>query len=153
MKIECRHRLCAAVAVAVLGLLATGNVQARVLSQWVELGPDGSSSVRAITDDACPSVLFDGTPTPMAVRAAPDQKIENVKPAVFPVWGCEVAVPAGAVAAILGGKPLPLARPNRFSTTPAAGWLRAIRPRTATTPWHGRFRKSPRWRRARGRTS
>jgi hypothetical protein len=112
MKIECCHRLCAAVAVAVLALLGIGNVQARVLSQWVELGPDGSSSVRAITDDACPSVLFDGTPTPMAVRAAPDQKIENVKPAVFPVWGCEVAVPAGAVAAVLGGKPLPLARPN-----------------------------------------
>jgi hypothetical protein len=80
MKIECRHRLYAAVAVAVLGPLATGSAQARVLSQWVELGPDGSSSVRAITDDACPSVLFDGAPTPMAARSAPDQKIENVNP-------------------------------------------------------------------------
>ena len=89
-----------------------GSVQARVLSQWVELGPDGTSNVRAITDDACPSVLFDGAPTPMAVRSAPDQKIENVKPAAFPVWGCVVAVPAGAVAAVLSGKPLPLARPN-----------------------------------------
>ena len=112
MKIDCHHRLYAAIAVTVLSLIAIGSVQARMLSQWVELGPDGSSSVRAITDDACPSVMFDGAPTPMAVRSAPDQKIENVKPAVFPVWGCEIAVPPGAVAAILGGKPLPLARPN-----------------------------------------
>jgi hypothetical protein len=112
MKIECRNRLYAAAAVAVLGLLAIGSTQARVLSQWVELGPDGSSSVRAIADDACPSVLFDGAPTPMAVRSEPDRMFENVKPAAFPVWGCEVAVPPGAIAAVVDGKPLPLARPN-----------------------------------------
>jgi predicted phosphodiesterase len=112
MKIECRNRLYAAAAVAVLGVLAIGSTQARVLSQWVELGPDGASSVRAIADDACPSVLFDGAPTPMAVRSEPDRTFENVKPAVFPVWGCEVAVPPGAIAAVVDGKPLPLARPN-----------------------------------------
>jgi predicted phosphodiesterase len=112
MKIECRNRLYAAAAVAVLGVLAIGSTQARVLSQWVELGPDGASSVRAIADDACPSVLFDGAPTPMAVRSEPDRTFKNVKPAVFPVWGCEVAVPPGAIAAVVGGKPLPLARPN-----------------------------------------
>ena len=112
MNIEwCRSRF-AVTAVAVLGLLATGGAQARVLSQWVELGPDGTSSVRAIADDACPSVLFDGASTPMAVRSEPDQKLEGVKPAVFPVRGCEAAVPPGAVAAVLDGKPLPLARPN-----------------------------------------
>ncbi len=42
----------------------------------------------------------------------PDQTFDNVKPAVFAVRGCEVAVPPGAVAAVLDGKPLPLARPN-----------------------------------------
>src|SRR5580693_5841127 len=110
MKIECRNRLAAA-AVALLGLLAIGSAQAKVLSQWVELGPDGSSSVRAIADDACPSVLFDGAPTPMAVRSEPERTFANVKPAVFPVWGCEVAVPPGAIAAVVDGKPLPLARP------------------------------------------
>src|SRR5258706_5165594 len=47
MKIECRNRVFAAVAVVVLGLLAIGSAQARVLSQWVELGPEGTSSVRA----------------------------------------------------------------------------------------------------------
>jgi predicted phosphodiesterase len=112
MKIECRNRLYAAAAIAVWGLLAIGSAQARVLSQWVELGPDGSSSVRVIADDACPSVLFDGAPTPMAVRSEPDRTFANVKPAVFPVWGCEVAVPPGAIAAVVDGKPLPLARPN-----------------------------------------
>jgi Calcineurin-like phosphoesterase len=87
-------------------------VQARVFAQWVELGADGASSVRAITDDACPQVIFDGIPTSMAVRAEPGQSIENVKPAAFPVRSCEVAVPQGAVAATLDGRVLPLARPN-----------------------------------------
>ena len=145
MKIECRNRAYAAV-VVVLGLFAVGSSQAKVLSQWVELGPDGASSVRAIADDACPSVLFDGAGTPMAVRSAPDQKIENVKPAVFPVWGCEVAVPPGAIAAVVDGKPLPLARPNpqRILIFGDTGCRLA-----PGNPLHGRFRKSPRWRRPR----
>jgi hypothetical protein len=109
MNIECCRRLAA---VAVLGMLVSGAAQAKVLSQWVELGPDGSSSVRAIVDDACPSVRFDGLAAPMAVRSEPDRKFDNVKPAVFTVRGCEVAVPPGAVAAVLDGKALPLARPN-----------------------------------------
>jgi predicted phosphodiesterase len=86
--------------------------QARVFAQWVELGPDGASSVRAITDDACPQVIFDGIPTSMIVRAEPGQNIENVKPAAFRVRSCEVAVPHGAVAATLDDRVLPLARPN-----------------------------------------
>src|SRR5260370_551248 len=48
----------------------------------------------------------------MTVRAEPSQKIENVKPAAFPVRSCEVAVPQGAVAATLDGRVLPLARSN-----------------------------------------
>jgi predicted phosphodiesterase len=68
--------------------------------------------VRAITDDACPQVVFDGVAAPMRVRAEPDSRIENVTPAVFPVRGCELPVPPGAVAATLDGKVLPLPRPN-----------------------------------------
>jgi hypothetical protein len=97
---------------AVAVLLWPPAAQARVFAQWVELGPDGASSVRAITDDACPTVIFDGIPTLMIVRAEPGQSIENVKPAAFPVRSCEVAVPQGAVAATLDGRVLPLARPN-----------------------------------------
>jgi Calcineurin-like phosphoesterase len=97
---------------AIAVLLWPPAVQARVFAQWVELGADGASSVRAITDDACPQVIFDGIPTSMAVRAEPGQSIENVKPAAFPVRSCEVAVPQGAVAATLDGRVLPLARPN-----------------------------------------
>jgi len=94
-------------------LVALPQAQAKILAQWVELGPDGSSSARAIVDDAaCPAVSFDGVAVPMATRSAPDQKIDNVKTAQFAVRGCEVAVPAGAVTALLEGKPLPLARPN-----------------------------------------
>ena len=99
-------------AIAMLGLAPPQAAQARVFSQWVQLGPDGASSVRAITDEACPQVVFDGTPTPMGVRAEPGQKIDNVKPAQFAVRSCEVAVPQGVVAATLDGKALPLARPN-----------------------------------------
>jgi hypothetical protein len=105
----------------ILGVAASGlfalaapqQVQANVLSQWVELGPDGNSSARAIIDDAsCPSVVFDGTTVPMTVRSDPSAKFGNVKPAQFAVRGCEVAVPAGAVAGMLDGKPLALPRAN-----------------------------------------
>jgi hypothetical protein len=89
------------------------RAQAEILAQWVELGPDGSSSARAITDDAaCPSVVFDGVAAPMTTRSEPEQKFDNVKQASFHVRGCEVAVPAGAVGGLLDGKPLPLPRPN-----------------------------------------
>ena len=98
---------------AVLLLTSLPQAQAKTLAQWVELGPDGSASARAITDDAaCPAVLFDGEAAPMATRSEPGQKFGNVKPASFPVRGCEVAVPAGAVSGLLDGKPLPLPRPN-----------------------------------------
>jgi len=108
--------VCASLAIAVnLAILVfspSSGAQARIFSQWVELGPDGASSVRAITDDLCPQAIFDGIPTPMSVRAEPEQKIENVKPAAFPVRSCEVSVPQGAVAATLAGRALPLVRPN-----------------------------------------
>src|ERR1700722_13770720 len=110
-----RPAVIAAVALLGAGLLGAGlpqAAQAKILAQWVELGPDGTSSVRAITDEACPSVMFDGTAAPMNVRAEPGQAFGNVKPAQFPVRSCEVAVPAGAIAALLDGKPLPPVRPH-----------------------------------------
>jgi hypothetical protein len=93
-------------------LLPATTGYAKVLARWVELGSNGSSSVRAITDDACPSVLFDGMPTPMSTRSDPGATLANVTAAAFAVRGCEIAVPAGAISAVLDGKALPLARPN-----------------------------------------
>jgi len=93
-------------------LIALQCAQARVLAQWVQLGADGDASVRAISDDACPSVTFDGTTVAMTVRSAPEQKFAGVKAAQFPVRGCEAAVPAGENAATLDGKSLPLAKAN-----------------------------------------
>ncbi|MGA2892951.1 MAG: metallophosphoesterase [Xanthobacteraceae bacterium] len=101
--------------IAVAALLASvmpQDAEAKIFAQWVELGPDGSSSVRAITDEACPSVTFDGTPMAMNIRSEPARKFDGVKPAQFPVRGCELAVPVGAITAILDGNALPLARPN-----------------------------------------
>lgn len=104
--------------VAVLGGLITGlsvirESEAKIFAQWVELGPDSSSSVRVVTDSECPIVIFDGSPVPMRTRSDPDAKFQKVKhPAEFPVRGCEVAVPAGSISAVLESRVLPLARPN-----------------------------------------
>jgi predicted phosphodiesterase len=107
-----RVSLAVAASFAIAVVLSPLVAQARIFAQWVELGPDGASSVRAISDDLCPQVIFDGIPAAMTVRAEPGQKIENVKPAAFPVRSCEATVPQGAVAATLDGHVLPLARPN-----------------------------------------
>ncbi len=107
-----KRALLSAIVAAATVLAAAPQAQAKILAQWVELGPDGASSVRAVTDDACPSVTFDGTAVPMNVRSEPGQSFGNVSPAQFPVRGCELAVPPGAIAAVLDGKPLPLQRPN-----------------------------------------
>jgi predicted phosphodiesterase len=102
----------AAIAAALLGLAPLQTAQAKILAQWVEMGADGNASVRAITEDACPSVIFDGRQVPMSVRAEPGRSFGNVKPAQFPVRSCEAMVPGDAVAALLDGKALPLPRPN-----------------------------------------
>jgi hypothetical protein len=107
-----KRALLIAIAAAATVLAALPQAHAKILAQWVQLGPDGTSSVRAITEDACPAVTFDGTAAPMNVRSEPGQSFGNVGPAQFPVRGCEVTVPPGTIAAILDGKPLPLPRPN-----------------------------------------
>ena len=100
--------------VFVLAILFAALEQAhcKILAQWVEIGANGGSSVRAISDEACPSVVFDGTSVQMNIRSDPAQTFGGVKPAQFPVRGCEVSVPAGAIAATLEGTVLPLVRPN-----------------------------------------
>lgn len=105
-------RALSATIVSVLCLTAQQRAEAKILAQWVQLGADGNASVRAISDDTCPSVTFDGTAVAMTVRSAPEQKFAGVKAGRFPVRGCEAAVPAGASAATLDGKPLPLAKAN-----------------------------------------
>ncbi len=109
MTVSCRRAAIAAFAALAL-VLWGGGAHAKIFAQWVQLGPDGSSSVRAITDESCPAVMFDGTPVPMRVRSDPEQPMANVKPAKFPVRGCEIEVPPGTIAAVLDGKVLPLAK-------------------------------------------
>ena len=89
-----KRTVLAAIVAAATMLAALPQAQAKILAQWVELGADGTSSVRAITEDACPSVTFDGTAVPMSVRSEPGRSFGNVKPAQFPVRSCEVTVPA-----------------------------------------------------------
>jgi hypothetical protein len=106
------HALRLAALAALLNFAPLQNAEAKILAQWVQLGPDGTSSVRVITEDACPSIAFDGRLVPMSVRAEPARSFGNVGAASFPVRGCEAMVPADAVAAVLDGKALPLPRPN-----------------------------------------
>jgi hypothetical protein len=103
------HILCA---IAVLGCAVPNQAEAKILAHWVELGPDGQSSVRAVTDESCPTVIFDGVAAPMKVRSEPSQSFAGVRPAQFTVRSCEAAVPAAAKAATLDGDALPLARPD-----------------------------------------
>jgi len=97
-----------AIAVAVLQPAVTERAAARIWAQWVQLGPNGTASVRVITDEACPAVTFDAMVSAMSVRAEPDAPVTNVPPGTFPVRSCEIAVPAGARVATIDGKPLPL---------------------------------------------
>jgi hypothetical protein len=66
---------------------------------------------RAVTDEACPAVIFDGVSvTRRAVRAS--QPFANVKLAEFPVRGCGWR--CRPVTATLDGKSLPLPNPRRI---------------------------------------
>jgi hypothetical protein len=99
-----------------LGMLAatfalpTWPVSAGTLARWVQLGPAGIVSARAISDGACPELMLDGVSHAMATRAEADKGLAGVKPAVFPVRVCEATVPVGTVAAVIDGKALPLPR-------------------------------------------
>jgi hypothetical protein len=77
------------------------------------LGPDGTSSVRVITDDVCPIVTFDGKAFAMDSRAEPSQNFGGVKQTQSE-WkrACETPVPRGSVAAVVDGNPLPLPKAN-----------------------------------------
>ena len=50
-------------------LFALARAEAKILAQWVQIGADGSSSVRAISDDACPVVTFDGVALTSSARS------------------------------------------------------------------------------------
>jgi hypothetical protein len=101
-------------AAAIAGFVfSSAAAQAKILAQWVQLGPDGTVSARAITDEAaCPTVMFDGTAVAMVTRSAPEQAFGNVKQATFSVRGCETAVPPGTRAALLDNTPLPVPKPD-----------------------------------------
>jgi hypothetical protein len=104
--------LFSAIAAILIGSAALEKTEASILARWIQLGPDGTSNVPAITDDVCPLVTFDGSAVPMKVRSDPSQVFEGVPNAQFNVRVCEASVPPQSVAASLDGKPLPLAKSN-----------------------------------------
>lgn len=69
---------------------------------WVELGDQGAKARAIITDPAaaCPDLVVEGAPQPMAVRAERQQD--------FDVLVCEAPLPAGAASASIAGTKLPV---------------------------------------------
>ncbi len=101
-------------AAAVLGLVAIhpdyGHAGTPVA--WVELvGPGRQASIRIVVSDreSCPTLVADGEPLAMRVRAEPGPLLREAKKQPgFPVRVCEVAVPEGKQRVLWGEKPLPL---------------------------------------------
>ena len=87
------------------------------LVTYVVLGEGGARIARAITpDDHCPSMLIDGSRTPMGVRARagvvplrPTSSDPTLsKPSAFDALTCEAVIPVVAKSASIEGRPLPL---------------------------------------------
>ena len=84
---------------ALLLLLAASPAAAQSLSAWVELTGQGPE-VRAVAGSGgCPKAIVDGHPAGMIVRAQATPEFPQV---------CTLALPAGAAAVEMDGRPLPL---------------------------------------------
>jgi hypothetical protein len=81
---------------------------------YVVMGAGGQANARVIVQgDACPDLLVDGASMRMRTRAEPGVaplRPRQAKAADFPVRVCEAALPAGARAASIDGRALPLPR-------------------------------------------
>src|SRR5271156_2573301 len=76
-----------------------------VLSQWVQMAPDGVGEARAVVHgDSCPSADVDGASLPMRLRAPADQN--------FQVLLCALTLPANAKHVSVLGTDLPLPKPE-----------------------------------------
>jgi hypothetical protein len=88
-------------------LLAASPVAAQTQTQaaWTELTGQGTE-VRAVAGSGagCPKASIDGRPAAMAVRAQPNDEFPQV---------CALALPPGATAVEVDGRPLPLPAPAR----------------------------------------
>jgi hypothetical protein len=75
-------------------------VAAGELPAWVQFGPDGVLTARALTAGECPDLDIDGRAVAMQPRGTAD--------ADFPVIACEATVPFGTMAASVRDVTLPL---------------------------------------------
>ena len=110
---KCGRILLMSACAVLLATLCPGDGYAKTPVAWVELvGPGGQASIRVIVDkDAgCPTLMADGEPLAMRVRAEPGPLLREGKPpppADFPVRVCEVPAPPGKRVQ-LDGQPLPM---------------------------------------------
>jgi len=94
-------------AAAICALFLSLNAVAAEHPVWLTYGPDGEVSARTIVDGtaACPHIEIDGRREQMRVRSLPGK--------LYPVTSCEATLPAGAIAASIDGRALPVAKLGR----------------------------------------
>ncbi len=90
--------------IAALALLACAPARAAESYAWTQFTSSGLEARAATSDASCPKATLDGRETPMRVRATPNE--------AFPVLVCTLAIPKGAGAASVNGRPLALAPPR-----------------------------------------
>ncbi len=81
-------------------VLASFCASADPLYVWTQYTPGGVEARAIVEPGACPSVMLDGAPATMALRAAPDQS--------FPVAVCALALPKDVQKAEINGRPIAL---------------------------------------------
>lgn len=73
---------------------------------WISYGPDGPSARTIVAAGSeCPEITIDGRRERMRTRSLPG--------GLYPVRGCEAALPAGAAEASIGGRALPVDKLGR----------------------------------------
>ncbi len=96
--------------VSVLGLITCSSTKSLgIISSWVQMGPNGASFARVITQkNNCPVIRLNGVGVQMEVRHLPDND--------FPVLVCEILIPKGAESASVEGRALklPVENPKRL---------------------------------------
>lgn len=84
----------------------------QIQAAWVVLGEQGQATARVITEaTGCPTLLQDGVPKTMNVRAMPasvEQRSAQSKPSAFPVLTCEFLLADGVQSVSVGERNLPV---------------------------------------------
>lgn len=95
--------------ILIFGLTTCDSDNNKIISAWVQAGPNGTTIARVITQrDRCPDIRLNGVSVAMNQRQAPTDD--------FPVLVCEIIIPEGTVSASVAKRVLnlPVQNPKRI---------------------------------------